>query len=450
MIKQYKSNFTNSHRNGFSLLEILLTTGLLSVLLIVIFNILQNYAEDVLARSTAEYYGTINTALEQTLENPDYFNRIYNLASAEPNNILELTLNDLVNGFGSAPDNLIPALSMINSSFQNRNPYGAQSNIFIRVASNTGNPDAARALEIIIASTQRLDQRRLRNTASKMKSYGGYYSGSNVSALTPDITASYGSWGFSQNNLSGTDWFATVNSNPPSADEGGYLVHYKHINYDDVAGDYLYRNRVDGDADLNTMYTDLDLGNNNILGVDNMNVDDELNLSAKAIVNGSMTVGGSATFNQADFTANNALNITNNATINGNGSGVTGNMTVQGNVLVDGDASFSDRLSARSALFSGGLGTAGTISSQTIEAGSVQSSTLNVTEVIGNNTTIAVTGNLNAGNVSTSNLTITNGELITDDISLRGNTTIEGNLTGYDMDINSLSVEAFGQCEKGC
>ena len=87
---------TQKQNRGFSLLEMLLTTMVFTGLLVAVFNLLEEYAEKQLAQSTSDYMENIALAVEDILVNPLYFQEIYDLADARANDVLELSLNDLI------------------------------------------------------------------------------------------------------------------------------------------------------------------------------------------------------------------------------------------------------------------------------------------------------------------------------------------------------------------
>ena len=78
-------------------MEMMLTVIIFSGVLLAVFNTLQNYAEDRLARSTSDFITQIQVALDELLADPNQFTTIYTAVGAAPNGIIDVPLNDLVN-----------------------------------------------------------------------------------------------------------------------------------------------------------------------------------------------------------------------------------------------------------------------------------------------------------------------------------------------------------------
>jgi Tfp pilus assembly protein PilE len=118
------------HSQGFSILETLLTTVVVIGILLAIFNFFEDYAEKVLAKSTAKYFNSVSDAVEEMINNKNYFNIIYAMADAETNDILELNLNDLINGFGLVPNDIAPS-TVLNANLRQQTPLKTGVNIMV-------------------------------------------------------------------------------------------------------------------------------------------------------------------------------------------------------------------------------------------------------------------------------------------------------------------------------
>lgn len=433
------------HTQGFSILETLLTTVVVMGILLAIFNLFEDYAEKMLARSTAKYFNNISDAVEEMISNQDYFNIIYAMADAETNDILELDINDLINGFGLAPND-IPASTTLNRNIRQQTPLKTGVNIMVRVADNTAIATDADALEIIIASDIPVLDSRARRTAHKMGAYGGYFRDE-----TDNIKHAFASWRLDPTLFNDSTWGDAINGTPPSQDVGTYIVHYKYKSFEDITGDYLYRDRVIGSPELNRMHTDMNLGGNNILGVDNLDITNDLNLDAKAIVKGSMNVGN-ATFTQSNFVANNKMT-TGNALIRGNGTGVRGNLSVEGDLSTT-SMSAKGTINADNAIFNNGLTTAGDLRSN----GNVQFSngfqagTVNATGLTGDHLfNITIGNSLKASDLELRRLNVgVDGNIGTIDTQVSGDMGVTGDVNVPNIGFGDLTVGTFGECDQGC
>jgi hypothetical protein len=211
-----------------------------------------------------------------------------------------------------------------------------------------------------------------------------------------------------------------MTANPASIDDGGYLVHYRYTSFEDSAGDYMFRVSIPGRPELNRMYGTLNMGGHNIMGADNVTTANDLILDGRALVNGQMRVGGNTSIQQGDVVAGNRFS-TNNMAVRGLGGGVTGNLN---------------------------------IATQQIEYqnGTTQTGRLNVTSLQGNGAgmNVDITGQLNASNFSTQNMTVQSGNVGTIDTVISNNLRVEGDVESTGMILNNLNVQTFGACDNGC
>ena len=437
----------SSTQKGFSILETLLTTAVVVGVLLVVFNLFEDYAEKTLVRSTAKYLDDISLAVEEIVNDETYFNILYTLADAETNDVLELSINNLINGFGVVPNN-IPASTILNSNVRQETPLKTGVEIMVRVADNPAITTDANALEIIIITDERVLVSRARSVASELGAYGGHY----IDAAD-NIRNSFRSWEVDPAVLNDSTWAGLAATNPPSQANGAYIVHYKHKSYEDIAGDYLYRDLVVGSPELNQMNTDLNLGENNIVGVDNLEIDNDLTLGANAIVNGSVNISN-ATFTESNFTAENQMT-TGNALIRGNGSGVRGNFSVENSLSIT-NFSANGSVSANNATFSNGISTTGEVRSNgrlEFEQG-FQANSVSVGNLRGRSGTtfdVNVGGDLKAADLTTNRLAVGgSGNIGAIDTQVSGNLGVTGDINVPSVGFGTLNVTTFGACDRGC
>lgn len=435
MINKHKIH----HENGFTLLEALLTTAILSGIFIIIIGILQNYSETILAKSTANYMNKISTSIEDILVNPEYFSQIYTLANSQPNKILEITTANII--AGSIGSVTVPQTSYLNSNFKNTTPFKTGVQIMIRADTNN-------ALEIIIATDALVDDQKVRTAAEYSRLNGGYYRNGSV------IKNAYNAWSFNPNVLAGSTWRGISTATPPTVAGGSYLFNYKHMAFDDVAGDYLYRIRVTGNGELNTLYGDLDMGNQNILGADNINPNGDVDFNTNAVVNGSMRVQGNSSFNDGNFNTYSPMT-TNDAIVRGVGTGRRGNFDTQG-TLNTTDLGVSQDINADQATFQSGANAPVSLSATSITSvNNINSNNVNARQLQGAGGSelldIDTNGQMNIQQVNTPTLTINgNNKVGVLDLQASNGATISGPVNSPKIVIDDLNVGTFGACDRGC
>ena len=435
-------------QGGFSLLEMLLTTSILVIMMMMIFQIFEDYAETTLARATSQFVNEISASIETIIIQPDAFQDIYSYLEADPNNIIELSLNDLTQGF-NITGAMVHKATTLNTEIKNRTSLGNGVYIMIHIGDDVAIDTDMQSLEIIITTDDVAEETRVRKSARLMGAHGGFYLDDEDS-----IKSAYAVWTLNSNIFDSTHWGAKISSSPPGTNEGAYLVHYKHVNFENIAGDYVYRDKIEGRPELNQINTTLNMAGNNILGADNVEVSNDLTLDASAFINGQARVGGESTFNRSNVTSGRKMTA-GNATINGATSGYTGNFSVQGelqsqNTNVDGEMIANAVRFENDTTIQGDL-RSNTTSFQDLTIGQ----TATVSEIASSD---GGTYNINAngGQISAIQLN-TNGSLNVRDgglgainLSASGNTTLNS-VRANQVYFEDLSLQGtFGACDKGC
>lgn len=430
----------NHNQKGFSLAEMLLTVMLLTGLLTAIFNVLEEYAEKELATSTAKYMDSIALAVQDVLENPLYFQDVYALADSSSANTLELSVQDIASGFGT-----IPASTRLNDNIRNQTPMGSPITVLIRIADDPSIVTDIEALEVIVATTERLLDERVRRAATVAGAYGGFFR-----EIGEPIRSAFATWSVDPSLLTGTSWGATIANNPPSLEDGIYLVNYRHASFDDIAGDYMFRVRIPGRPEFNRMYTDLNMGTHNILGTDNLNLNNNLELDGRALVNGQMRVTGNTNIQNGDVTAGQRFS-TNNMRIEGLGGGTTGQLIVDDSITMM-NANLSGQLNAVTANFRGDFASGGQISADNVllQNGVASAGTINATTFSGTGTVnMNVAGSVNASSMQTGQLSV-QGRTGVIDMVATGNMSTTQRTEASNIGFQHLSVGTFGRCNEGC
>lgn len=430
------------HNRGFSLLEMLLTTMVVSGLLVAVFNLIEDYAEDQLAQSTADYMENIALAAEDILADPIHFQTAYNLADARPSDVIEVSLNDLTDGFGG-----IPASTRLNENIRNRTPMGSEIDILLRISDNPASDLDSQSMEIVVATRDPILDERARRAATAAGPYGGLLRNN-----ADPIRSAFASWSVDVADFAGTAWANAVAATPAVENEVAYIVHYRHITFDESAGDYMFRVSVAGRPELNRMYTNLNMATNNIMGTDNLDLSGNLTLDGRAMVNGDMQVQGNTAINQGDVTASNRFTST-TVTVNGAGSGVTGNLTVDDSITINA-LNLSGQLNAQTAELRSGVNSSGQITTENLalQSGINSAGRINATRLQGNGgrPDINIQGQMNASNLSTDSLTVQNGNVGTLDTVTSGNLTVGGELRSESIGLGTINVGTFGSCDRGC
>lgn len=483
--------------SGFSLLELLLSVAVFTSLMLAVFNLLQTYAERELARATTKYMTTVAQAMDQILSNIDNFNALYQ-AAIDTGGGYQL----IADSAAPAADNIaktfvvngttIQASRLLNRQFRMSSPLRSEVRILLRVADDPTVTTDTPALDVLIATARPRPDAIVRRAASDASYAGGVIRTYNTKA-DAEVVHSFGSWRFKPaEGLQATNWFnSELRSSLNSEIDGSYLVYYTYANVENKAGDYLYR-VPDPDPALrrNTMYGAFNLGGNDIVGIDDMNIgndgtarafamgqagvpddcdDTVLCVNGTGILKGSGTVGGTMVTHGSALVADslsaqtmrvqNGLDASDKETygaqnlfvVDGNGNDGGGS---QDTVHVTGDATFMDGAT----VLNGNLETTTGVTYSMPEGGETRVNTITNTrrisasDIQGGN--LAVDHQLRSGIVSGGSVNITGrtGAIdVTDSSNFQyGSAGTPRTLSAPKINVQSLSVSNFGACTQGC
>lgn len=434
----------HKNKNGFTLLETLLTVFVLTAVYFVIFGLLDDYKEKKLANSTTQYINTIATALNFTLSDPEVFQKIYNEADLQANDILEITLTDIANGGYTSDAVPIPPSDIITASFANNTPYKTGIFIMFRIGDDVLNANDSQAIQIIITSDDLIDSKRIREVASQLKNKGGFFTDP-----TGNIRSAYASWAITPASLTGTNW-ATTNTATPPNDETGYLFYYDHVSYDVIAGDYLYRVNVPGSPELNAVYGDFNMGGNNILGADDLNANNMI-VEERVTSNANMNVTGTTTMTQSNLIAGSTFAASNNAIIRGVSGGISGNFITAGE-LRTGSMQTRNSLNAGTGRFDISVTALGDLNTNNVTAQTITSETANISTIFGTSTgtNISTDNKFRAQDLNAATIQINSGNAGLIDSTVTDSYNITGTLSSPGVNIQDLNVGTFGECDQGC
>jgi|GEM_PF-2332096 len=441
--------YLHRKQSGFSLLETLLALSVSAVLMLALFQIFEDFADNVMADTTASEIIEINEAVEGIIDSPMAFTDIYGeLLTRAPNYLVQLNTNNLVNGFNIS-GGMIHRASGLNENIRNNISAGSRLSIIIRIGDNPTNANDSESLEILIATNSRIDEEKVKKITTVLGAQGGFYESDD-----DQIKSAFGTWDIDPNDLDPSNWFTRIMDNPPSQDDGIYLVHAHYKRFDDIVGDYLFKEYIPGRPELNRLYGDLTMTNQPILGVDNIVVSGNATFSSSAYINGDASIQRRARFNESNFIAGQTLT-TRDALIEGLDATSPGELMVEGDinanninlagdvqsnaVNINNDLRVIDQMTVDGASrFIGDLTVGRRLTSNTIQ----DISELDITR----NNARSEIGPISVGNITR----VTGGEFSTDELDVSGNSSV-GGLYANRINFNRLNLTgSFGACERGC
>ncbi|MBU6235119.1 MAG: prepilin-type N-terminal cleavage/methylation domain-containing protein [Alphaproteobacteria bacterium] len=485
---------------GFSLMELLLAVGIFAMLMLAIFELMQDFGKREQARATYKYTKTVADAMDQILADPEYFNALYDatvatgggyqlVADSSAPAANNITKNFTVSGV------MIQATRLLSGQFRPTSPIRSQIRILLKVADNPLINTDTRALEVVIVTATPRPDDVVQKAASYSGPHGGWIRtyGAKAAAV---MRSAFSSWSITPSNgLQATNWYsadlrATLNSNT----QGSYYLYYSYYNLADKTGDYLYRHEdLDTAGQLNTMYGTLNLGGNDIIGADNVTIngaaiacttDDDIRPVGQGGTNeltGTLCVNGTGVVKGAAYVAQN-MTVYGSATIAD--AMTAGNMRIQnalttgtGNqrerygaqalYVVDGTSGNQDTINVtNNAMFvdgtTAGTGAATTITGTTVnipDGGTLTTGTITNTRRVTSTTVstrnLVVDHQLKTGIVRGGNVTAPTSKMAVIDITsadnlVYGTAAIPKTVVAPKVTISNMSVDNFGSCDSGC
>lgn len=225
---------------------------------------------------------------------------------------------------GAVPANSLQSEQLLPAGYIDRNPYGQRHALIVRKT-------AADRLEAIVTtyvdggSGRQIPSRQLGKVAGYIGASGGYVTDINVDPADANrIVGLNGGW-----RSPIADWNAGT-----ATPRVGTIQSTLAFDNGSVVSDYLYRNDV-GVQSLNTMNTDIHMGNNDILDVD-------------ALTGTSKSIGG-ANARVVDVTGNVRASID----VWSRDVRASRNITAEGNVSADGNVTAGGNMTAQNMTASG-------------------------------------------------------------------------------------------------
>lgn len=299
LILRYRKENRKTAQAGFTLLELLLSVSVAAVLLLGITSLLQNVARNELAANAAEHIAQIGEAVEAILQEEEFFDVLHDRAVAPgftAVNIYELPFSYLTVGNDFGGGVVLEPSSLLGQNFNIRSPLKTEVTILLEVADTS---PGARALNVVVVTDDAVNKDMVVKTAREVGAQGGYLFDDPVIALNDPLQGAFGIWRVELADLSGSPWHTAVSGAGLSSDDG-YLAYYSYVNEEDILGDYLYRTPKFTRPDLHRMQANLNMGNYNLEGADNVYVSGDMTVSQDVIVQGALAVLGDTTFD-GDF-----------------------------------------------------------------------------------------------------------------------------------------------------
>lgn len=323
-------------QRGLTLIETAVALGVLALMMVSLGNITTEYQQAARSRATAIQLNQVTQAASQYVTS-----NFATVLAQTPvgGGVAYVAATGNNNGTGGMQS--LQQAGMLPASFADRNPYGQQSYVLLR------QPTAGRIEALVTtAGGQTIPDRQLGGIATATGASGGFVASSPVGGATAQtIQGAYGGW-----RSTTTTW-----QGAPVAPTAGRVMSTLAFQNGALLQDFLYRHDV-GDPTANTMYTSINMNNNNLNGVNtltagsgtmaiNMNTGSIANLGAISAAGGQLDVTGGLHATQA-VTSGSDMTAANNVTATGgNVSATAGNLTAgnvnsagsTGSVLVEKD-----------------------------------------------------------------------------------------------------------------
>lgn len=478
-------------QEGFSLIETLLSIGIIALITMGAVKLTEEWAERIRHREEANYLIAVNETAKSYLS--ANFSAIMHDLFGENLNNIPIHLDDEVYDPNSYLINIgkiihIPIKNEggnfylkdgtvgLPENFQEKSPLGHIASVYVRNLGFIGNQLTLQVF--LVTSVDNAESARpftamaANDVARAIGPSAGIFPTQNGCAS--DVISAYGSWSFSGSILNNESYLMT--GTPPycppyneSRGIGNYIIIQDRISYSSVASrQYLYRTPIAGIPEANRMETNLDMNNHEIdnvggLSVDNLIVDGAARLAGAGgtaiYVDQSLRVAGSESrisgtnLNSAVFGGSiRANNITvdslnyddlegclsegcpvseprTQVSLNADAIETSGGMTVEGNLAVRDVISVPNgKFSAvRSASANTFIEDGGYMSAEELQVVGLAQA-----QTLKSNTLISgildFSGRLNANNLE-----------VTDSFYFGGNSRVSGQLSAREMQINHLA-----------
>lgn len=461
---------------GFTLLEMLLSVGVLAASLLLITRLFEDTARGALYEKNRVFFDSVMAASEDMLDTMREFDTLYALLETQPAGVMEIPLtndpaNAGVNPFnisiqtGNAAQNILPSTTFGNTNFSEISPIGTTVSVVMQAMDNLGNPDDERSIGIFVVGLDPVRERDLRASASALGAGGGFISvveerpGLCLPAgCTNSMRSIHNSWQIDASSMSGVRFGGQILGTPADTVNGGYLVAFRFINESEIAGDYLYRLPQLTRPELNAMNTDILMSGNNIVGVDNMVFDRDmtavgnLNIYAKgsifaagrlSVEGGDLVVDGDAEAGNLNVGSNYSdagLNIPSRNQVTVEDQLIATDVTTNGNLVADRGVITTSLLAPSVRSNDATVNSLDATAAPGVFAGDTQASNLNVTGIARTGLTTSTTGGITVDSGITGVL-----EMISN-----GGAIVSGPANVSASQFNDVDIQLLEECLSGC
>ncbi len=406
MMKQHPKN--TKLQRAFSLLEVLLAVGIMATILAIGTVITTDLARQIVNEKAAGQMLTLQRAGEEYATSN--FNKLLN--SAVAGNIASPTSSRVVNISTLISDGFLP------NGFEAENLLNLDMALYLRNATNISGVAPIATIEVITVTsgTPATPRGQTFKWILDTALFGGGKLGvlSNIGAGFNNVsfTSTNGSWNVPIGNISSYSPSLPTASNDPS----GYIAAYGRVTSEDVFdSNVLYRIPIAGNPNLNRMQTGLNMNNNGLTDVGT--------LTAEQMNTGNVNLNSTGRY---------ALSSTGTMNFGAGTTSMSGDMVVYGV-----DPAAGNSLTANSVNLGTGSLNAGSIATDTLNAGAdgLVANNLNTVSATSQDLIANGTLNLNSVNtVSTSNMQLggsSGSTTLTADNLTAGNLVAgEANVTG--------------------
>ncbi len=270
------------NQHGFSLLEMLLSVGVIGFIALGFVQMTKDFIDEKQSISAAEHMRVIHEAAYDYLMDTNTAN-FATIHGALANNAgQEIPFAALTGG------------GYLDTGFNQRNGFGRD----VRVVAYRINSLGTSVLELLTTTTGApLPAERALEITQSFGGQGGLWleiNGDPAGRYNNNaVVGTYGMWTVPENSLA-----TTLGANITAPDTQGQTAHavaYSFINFENELGDYLYRTNVAGSTLFNRMAVNIDMSNNNLRGVDDLEMTDTLTVDAVADFRGFARVRGGVT-----------------------------------------------------------------------------------------------------------------------------------------------------------
>lgn len=272
----------NKYNRGFSLLEVLLAIGVMTVLVTGAARIFDDWFKQSVNRKVASETLELQNAAEKFVKlNMDL---VTDTMVTSPGSISEISMAELIDR------------DFLSEGYVPRTSFNQSLRVFIRRADD--DTVGGTAIEVITVGDNlnnrdsRMLDKRLFDAALSGGPKMGLVSAADlgVNCCNGNIQSAYGEWSIPLNRLAG------LYSPNPTVENGGYIASYGRVSLDDAKDDiYLYRVEMPNRPELNRMMTNMDMNQRDIFNAGTV-VSDNMAVSGSALLEGRETSGFSSPY----------------------------------------------------------------------------------------------------------------------------------------------------------